>query len=405
MVVTMTLTPTMDGPLEGVRVIDLTTRLGAYTGRLLSDLGAEVIRVEPRGGAPERNHAPQTEDGISFGFAFTEAGKQSLIADSSDADNAVQLERLLDTAQMLLTSEGPALLRARDLHPENVTDRHPGLVHVSISPFGLTGPYADRPASDLTLLAAGGLLGLAGDPDREPLRAWGNQTSVIAGVHAATAALIALLSLESTGRGQIVDLSVQEAVAHSLENAAQYLDLEGVVRKRVGAGPAEAGTGLFQCADGWVYLVGGLGGRPLAWQSITDWLTGQGIDEAETLSADKWQERTWRRSREGSTAFRVIFEKFARTRTKQELYESGQGRGISVAPVATPEDLINDPQLVARDFFRTIDVGGHPLRFPGPPYRFANAYVGPRSGPPPLGSTTAAERNAPAGPAYERTPA
>lgn len=395
----------MSGPLDGVRVIDLTTPLGAYTGRLLSDLGAEVVRVEPPGGVPERSHAPRTKDGISFSFAFTEAGKQSLVADSTDAGEGVQLEDLLSTAQMLLTSEGPALLRARDMSPEDVTNRHAGLVHVSISPFGLTGPYADRPASDLTLLAAGGLLGLAGDPDREPLRAWGNQTAVIAGVHAATAALIALLSLESTGRGQVVDLSVQEAVAHSLENAAQYLDLEGVVRHRVGAGPAEAGTGLFQCADGWVYLVGGLGGRPLAWKSIIEWLTDQGVEEARTLDADKWQERSWRRSREGSTAFRRIFEKFAVTRTKQELYESGQGRGISVAPVATPEDLINDPQLVARDFFRTIDVGGNKLCFPGSPYRFANAYVGPRSGPPSLGSTSAAQLSTPAGPGYERTSA
>ncbi|MEV0056052.1 CoA transferase [Saccharopolyspora shandongensis] len=367
------------GPLHGVRVVDLTTGLGAYTGRLLSDLGAEVIRVEPEGGVQERRQPPHGDSGLSLAFAFTEAGKRSVL------DDDIDLEGLLGTAQILLTSDGPATLRARGLHPDDVTGRHPGLVHVSISPYGLTGPYADRPASDLTLLAAGGLLALAGDPDREPVRAWGNQTTIIGGVHGAAAALIALHSLETTGRGQVVDLSVQEAVAHSLENAAQYLDLEGIVRSRVGAGPVESGTGLFRCADGWIYLVGGLGGRPLAWSAIVDWLLDNGVTEADALRGEEWQERSWRRSTEGSAAFRKIFEGFARTRTKVGLYEAGQSRGISIAPVSTPADLLESPQLAARHFFRTIDVDGQDLRFPGSPYRFTGATVAPRCGPPALG--------------------
>lgn len=373
------------GPLDGVTVVDLTTPLGAYAGRLLSDLGAEVIRIEPAGGTAERNRPPLLGKGTGARFAYTEAGKRSVVADIDDPNI---LTAILDSAQILLTSEGPAALAARGLDPEGTTSRHPALVHVSISPFGLTGPYADRPASDLTLLAAGGLLALAGDPDREPLRAWGEQTSVIGGVHAATAALIALLWLETTGRGQIVDLSVQEAVAHSLENAVQYLDLEDVVRSRAGAGPLEAGTGLFRCADGWVYVVGGLGGRPLAWPAIVDWLREGGIDEADTLLHSRWQERAWRRSTEGSAEFRRLFEQFAEHRTKQELYASGQRRGISVAPVATPDDLLVNPQLTTRDFFRTLSIDGHDTAFPGPPYRFANTWVGPRTGPPRLGEDT-----------------
>ncbi|MGY4785400.1 CoA transferase [Rhodococcus opacus] len=373
------------GPLDGVTVVDLTTPLGAYTGRLLSDLGAEVIRIESVDGAPERSRPPLIGNQTGVEFAFSEAGKRSAVADLTDP---ASLRNLLDTAQILLTSEGPTALRAHDLHPVDTTGRHPELVHVSISPFGLTGPYADRPASDLTLLAAGGLLALAGDTDREPVRAWGNQSAIVGGVHAAAAALIALLSLEQTGRGQIVDLSVQEAVAHSLENAVQYLDLEGVVRSRAGAGPAEAGTGLFRCADGWVYVVGGLGGRPLAWPAIVDWLRDGGIGEADTLLDSRWQERAWRRSTEGSAEFRRLFEQFAEHRTKQDLYESGQRRGISVAPVATPEDLLVNPQLTARDFFRTLSIDGHDTLFPGPPYRFANTWVGPRSGPPRLGEDT-----------------
>lgn len=348
-------------PLAGITALDLTTALGEYTGRLLADLGANVVRAAVPAATPHR-------------CAFFNAGK-------GVRDTAEEVIGLLDTAQVLITSEGPAALRARGLDPAVVMRRHPRLVHVAISPFGLTGPYADRPASDLTLLAAGGLLALAGDPDREPVRAWGEQTSIIAGAHAAVAALIALHVLETEDRGQLVDVSAQEAVVHSLENAAQYFDLEGVVRRRVGAGPREAGTGLFRCADGWVYLVGGLGGSPLAWAAIEEWLRDGGVDAAAELADVCWQDPDWRRTAAACDRFQQLFEGFAACRTKAELFASGQKRGISIAPVATPEDLIDDPQLVARDYFRVIDVDGHRVTLPGSPYRFRESDVRPRPTP------------------------
>lgn len=346
----------LSAPLDGVTVVDMTTPLGEYAGRLLADLGAEVIRI----GVPETTLARRV---------FMNVGKTF----RADAD----LDMLLSQAQLLITSEGPAGLRSKGLDPAEVTDRHRRLVHLAISPFGLTGPYADRPASDLTLLAAGGLLALAGDPDREPVRAWGEQSTVIAGVHAATAALIALHVLETEGRGQIVDLSVQEAVAHSVENAAQYFDLEHVVRRRAGSGTQEAGTGLFRCADGWVYLVGGLGGKPLAWSQIADWLIDAGIAGAAELRADCWQVSQWRRQPYAGERFRELFEEFTAHRTKAELFAAGQRRGISIAPVAMPEDLLVDPQLLARNYFRIIDAGVEPMVLPGPPYRFRHSDVGP----------------------------
>ena len=357
-----------EAPLAGVNVVDLTTSLGEYAGRLLADLGAVVLRFDD--GPPRQRQSPDRH-------AFMNAGKRIAHAEPSGEE----LDDLLDHAQVLLTSAGPAALRARGLDPNTVTERHPGLIYVSISPFGLTGPYADRPASDLTLLAAGGLLALAGDPDREPIRAWGEQTAVICGVHAATATLLALHVLDTEGRGQIVDLSGQEAVAHSIENAAQCFDLEHTVRRRVGAGPREAGTGLFECADGWIYLVGGLGGSPLAWDEIRRWLLDGGIEEAELLADDRWQQPDWRRTPQACEQFRGIFETFAAAWTKSELFDSGQLRGISVAPVATPSDLLENPQLLARNYFRSVEVGGAQVTLPGPPYRFRSAEVGPRSVP------------------------
>ncbi|MFC5728922.1 MULTISPECIES: CoA transferase [Nocardioides] len=358
-------------PLDGVVVVDASTGLGSYCGRLLADLGAQVHRVgSDRFASPHR-------------ASFMNAGK---IAASHDCD----VIGLLAGAHLLVTDEGPAELTDRGLSPNAVAAAHPALVHVAISPFGMDGPYADRPATDLTLLAAGGLLALAGDPDRAPVRAWGEQTSVIAGTHAAVAALIALDVLEVSGVGQFVDVSVQEAVAHSLENAAQYLDLEGVTRRRVGAGPREAGTGLFTCRDGFVYLVGGLGGSPLAWDQIVAWLDDAGVANARELADGRWEDSTWRRSTEAVELFREQFESFADSRTKRDLVGQGQRRGISIAPVATPEDLLRDPQLLERSFFRTVDMDGHDVLLPGSPYRFRYSDVQPRAG-----STPAAGRSLP----------
>lgn len=352
----MSLYTDLSAPLDGVTVVDMTTPLGEYTGRLLADLGAEVIRTERPATSLERR-------------VFMSAGKMFRL----DTD----VDELLVRAQILITSEGPAALRSRGLDPVEVTSRHAQLVHLAISPFGLTGPYANRPASDLTLLAAGGLLALAGDRDREPVRAWGEQTAIIAGVHAATAALMALHVLETDGQGQTVDLSVQEAVAHSIENAAQYFDLEHVVRHRAGAGPQEAGTGLFRCADGWIYLVGGLGDKPLAWEAIVDWLIDGGVTAAAELRAACWQMPQFRREAHANMRFRELFEGFASRQTKAALFGAGQRRGISIAPVATPEDLLADPQLVARNYFRVIEADGDPMVLPGPPYRFRHSSVGP----------------------------
>jgi len=386
-------------PLQGIRVIDLSDWLGAYPGRLFADLGAEVIRVEPPGGSARRFTPPLLADGISAGFAFTEAGKSSVMLDVTDPADAGQIHRLLASAQVLVTSQGPAILAAGGLDTETTSTRYPGLIHLAISPFGQTGPDADRPATDLTLLAAGGLLALGGDPDREPVRPWGEQSSVIVGVHAATAALIALLVLESTGCGQVVDVSAQEAIAHSTENAVQYFDLEDVVRLRAGAGPVEAGTGLFQCLDGWVYLVGGLGGRPLAWEAIIEWLESSGV-VADPLREPRWQERDFRCSAAAVEQFRAMFEGFAAGRTKRELHEEGQCRGISIAAVATATDVLDSPQLVDRDFFRDVEIAGRAVRFPGSPYRMTDTandlQIGP--GPIPMQIGTPSLRNASAHP-------
>lgn len=369
-----------DLPLSDVRVLDLTGDLGWLPGRLLADLGADVVRVRAPWAGLDPRRGPQIEvgDGTTLGAEYVVAtlGQRVEQLDPAEPAGARRLAALLDGADMLLTDEASERLGAwgRELGRER-----PGLVRVAITPYGFDGPYADRPATDLTLLAAGGLLNLAGEHDRAPVHPAGGLASFASGLHATVGGLIALLEREDSGKGQVVDVSAQQAVAHSLENAIQYADLEGVVRGRT-AGKPEAGNGLFRCRDGWIYLVAGVGGTPLGWPGLLAWLEEFGIDTTD-LASSRWQDTGWRRTAEAAESFRELFEAFTSDRAKAELYESGQRHRVSLAPVATPADLLASPQLVERGFFRTVPAGVGRITVPGAPYRFDGADVGPRGGP------------------------
>ena len=374
------------GPLAGVRVVEISSSLGSYAGRLFADLGAEVIMVEDAVAPMSRTRGLTVGAGLSAKFLFSNAGKLSVTVNSWPA---AELLELLESASILITSDGPGALSSRGLSPKLLRNRYPHLVHLAVSPFGQDGPWAERPATDLTLLAAGGLLLLAGDPGRYPVRAAGEQSAIATGLHAAVGGLIALLVAEESGDGQTVDVSAQEAIAHSLENAAQFVDLEGVVRSRVGGTPREAGTGLFACADGLIYLVAGLGGYPLGWSGLVAWIGADGsADALEQLRSDRWQDPAWRKTDEAIRTFRDLFVKFSKDKFKKELYESGQSYGVSVSPVSTPTDLLENVHLASRDFFVTVEVDGEAVSVPGSPYRFRGLDVRPRSAPSPLGKDT-----------------
>ena len=379
------MTSSSDLPLGDVRVVDLTGDLGWLPGRLLADLGADVVRVRtPQTGLdPRRGPDIEVGDHMTLGADYVVAtlGQRIEQLDPAEPAGARRLAELLDGADILFTDEAPEWLG--EWGPELGRER-PGLVHVAITPYGLDGPYADRPATDLTLLAAGGLLNLAGEPDRAPVRPAGGLAGFASGLHATVGALIALLERKDSGEGQVVDVSAQQAVAHSLENAIQFADLEGIVRGRTAGTPTEAGNGLFRCRDGWIYLVAGASGTPLGWAGLLAWLGEYGIDTTD-LASDRWQDARWRRTPEAATSFRELFEAFTTGRAKAELYESGQRHGVSLAPVATPSDLLASPQLIERGYFRTVPAGDRQITVPGAPYRFDGADVGPRGGPALLG--------------------
>jgi benzylsuccinate CoA-transferase BbsE subunit len=240
----------------------------------------------------------------------------------------------------------------------------------SITPFGQTGPYARFAGSDIACLALGGLLSLTGYADGAPMQICGEQSYVMGNTFGAVASMLALLHAERTGEGQHVDVSIQACVATALENAIQFYDLEGVVRGRPNGTQRHAGTGIYACSDGYVYLyVGGIAANRF-WDRMVEWLRALGIDGAQELAGERWAERSYLETDEAKAQFAEIFDSFASARTKAELYEEAQGRGIPLCPVNNVEDLVANDQLNARGFFEQVTgTDGVAHSWPGAPYR------------------------------------
>jgi benzylsuccinate CoA-transferase BbsE subunit len=358
--------------LASIKVVDWTDQTGAYAGRLLADLGADVVRIEVTGGAEAwpQERIP-AGPGAAAGSAlerYVNLNKRSVRVNPATLSGQGLLRELLDQADIVISSGAAARSWAEAGH--SLRPRGTG-THVSVSPFGDFGPGAALRADDLVTLAAGGLLSLGGYPDGAPVAVYGNQTFFAGGINAAVAALLGVLAVDAGQPAADLDVSVQAVMASALEDAAAEFDLTGVVRRRTGDGLREAGTGTFACADGWIVIVAGKLGTAEAWDSLVAWLAEKGAAGAEALKAPEWSTLEHRRRPDSIAAFQQVMESATAGETRQALYAELQGRRIAAAPVNGIADLLADPQLAAREFFRPVrdDSLGAEITYPGPPYR------------------------------------
>jgi len=360
--------------LEGLRVLDLSGPMGNYAGKLFADMGADVVLVEPPGGTPLRREPPFIGDAPgaerSLNFAYQNTSKRGICVDLDSASGQRLLRELARTADLVIETAPPGWMAERGLGYEHLARQRPQLVVASITPFGQTGPYAQMQATDLVGLALGGLLWMGGYQDAAPTQAHGDQAFKCAAMYGAVAAMLAVTDAELTGEGQHVDISMQESVTLALENAAQTYDLEGVIRKRPLGDQRFAGYGLFECQDGYIFLGSrGIGNSP-AWSRSMQWFQDEGMEGAARLLGPEWSDLKYLKSEEAREVFGEIFMNWSRRHTKAWLYSEGQKRGIPLAPVSTPQDLLENPQLRARGHFVPFT---HPLlkqaaEMPGAPY-------------------------------------
>ena len=202
--------------LDDLRVVDITGHLAEAAGRVFADLGAEVIKVEPPDGCESRVRGEVDDDGVAWHWRHWGRGKRSVVLDLEATADRARFDCLLGGADVLLESATTAERRRWGIDSAEVARRHPSLVHVSVTPFGLTGPLADAPATDMTLAASGGFLNHQGDKDRPPIPIGFPESANHGAVQAAADALIALFERDRSGLGQHLDTSMQAAVVGTL---------------------------------------------------------------------------------------------------------------------------------------------------------------------------------------------
>lgn len=378
--------PLEAGPLAGIRVIDLADPLGAYGGRLLSDLGAEVIRIEPVSGRSSVDRVPffmtTGSPPVSVFERFVNAGKKSVTLDIAAPEAESALTALLAGADVLVESP-VAVLSAAGWSPERVSAINPSLIRVQVSPYGSEADESLSTADDLVLLGAGGLLAMGGYPDIGPVAVYGQQTTYMASIFAAVAAIAGLIGRHRTGAVLGADVSAQECVAQALEESVVRYAMTGEVRSSQGDVAKEAGTGCYRCADGYISVVAGRLGTAPAWAALVRWLI-ECDSEAAVLGEEQWARFDFRQRPESVETFRRIFERFTSTRSGQELYRGAQERGIALSPVNNFSAVRDDAQLVDRNFFVDVEDPelGMTVTYPGLPYQMSGTPLrGPRPAP------------------------
>ena len=363
--------------LAPYRVLDLTDGRGLLCGKMLADLGADVVQVEPPGGSPARNVGPFYHDtpGLerSLFWWANSANKRGISLDVATDDGAALLRRLVANADFLIESSDPGTMAGLGLAYSDLQAVNPRLVMVSITAFGQDGPYADYQASDIVGMALGGFMHLTGDGDRPPLRVSMPQFYQHGSAAGAAAAMIAHTHRQLTGQGQHVDVSCQQAVARTLAHAPQYWDLEQTILRRMGAYRESAGGTYtrinWPCQDGYVNFQpgGGTAGSARSVRALLEWMTEEGMGSPQ-LDAVNWEELGY------GTARAEIMEQtvaavapFFMTHTRNELADGALERRILLFPVATPSDILAHRQLAARDYYDRIEHEdiGETVTYPG----------------------------------------
>jgi crotonobetainyl-CoA:carnitine CoA-transferase CaiB-like acyl-CoA transferase len=323
-------------PLTGIRVVDSSDERGELCGRILADLGADVVRVEPPGGAPSRRLPPFAPDGTGLRFAVRNTNKRSVTLDLDTDEGRSGLDRLLATADAWIESDGTGAAEA--------ADRHPRLVVTSVTDFGLSGPYRHYVGTDDVLVGMGGLLFRSGTPDRPPLLPPGSLAYDAASVTAAFATLAGLWQRRRTGRGQHVDLAVLTAVAQisdwALANwSAMAKAGNPYVQSRAGSGFVYP---LYPCADGYVRLVV-LSKRQ--WRAMRAWLGEPDVVQDETF------DQLFPRMAVQEDILDPLYIELFSHYTAAELAAEAQRRGIVMTPVTKPHEVLTTPHFAERGSF------------------------------------------------------
>lgn len=360
-------------------------------GRVLAELGAEVIVVEPPQGSPHRLRPPFVDDepGVDRSLRWwgQNAGKRSVTLDVQSESGADTLRRLIGSADIVLAGG--------DRAPGGITYReaagdHPGLIWVSVTPFGLGSVRADHPATDLTVLAGGGPVWNCGYDDHSipPMRGSGDQASNIGGMYAAIGALIALSHRDHTGVGQLVDVNVTAACNVTCEQTTyHWLVNQAVCVRQTGrhAYPTPSSEVQVRCADGHYATTGVLPRKPEEFTRMIVWLNELGLTEElpETVFLEMAAARTTPvdlasigeddETTAIMSAARDAITLIASRMPAKEFFIASQQRGFPAGAILPPDEAFDDEHMVARGMHVPVEHSelDRTVVYPGVPYAFS----------------------------------
>ena len=357
-----------DAPLSGVRVLDFTRFLaGPFCTMQLGDLGADVIKVEP----PGRGREFSTVDGKdTYFFLSANRSKRSLCVDMTRDEGRDLLLRVIPHFDVLVENSRPGVMERRGLGPKRLLELHPGLIYVSISGFGSTGPYRDRPGFDQIAQGMSGVMALTGTAETGPLRHGLAIGDLVAGLFAAQGALAALCARDRTGRGQLVETSLLEGLIGMLSwGAGMYFESGRAPGPAGHHHPLASPYGRFRAADGFLNIAAG--NQPI-WERLC-----LGLGREEWKSDPRFADPASRlRHRDELT--REIETVLASGKVSEWVEQINEA-GVPCGPVYTLDRVFADPQVLAREMLvemphparGTFRTTGLPVKFSDTPTRIA----------------------------------
>ena len=372
----------MAGPLEGVRVVDLTRILaGPYCTMMLGDMGAEVIKIEhPQGGDDTRGWGPPFLNGVSTYFISINRNKKSLTLNLKDERGKELLRDLIRKGDVVVENFRPGTLDKLGFSWEEIHRINPAVIFASLSGFGQTGPRKNEPGFDVVIQGEGGIMSITGEPDGPPSKFGASIGDITAGMLAAQGVLLSLYHREKTGVGQMVDVGMLDGqVALLTYHANNYFGTGKLPPRRGNKHPSITPYETYKCKDGYFNL--GVGNDSL-WRRFCDAMGLEHIKEDPKFAINK--DRV-----DNRLELQEILDPFFAEKTVGETIETLRGAGIPCGPINNLEQVLNEPQILAREMVVDIDVPvAGPTKVTGVPIKLSETPGAVRTPPPTLGQHT-----------------
>ena len=348
----------MSGPLSGIRVIELGSLIaGPFCSKTLADFGAEVVKIEPPGEGDPLRKWRRMRNGTSLWWQVQSRNKKSVTCNLRRPEGQEIVRRLARSAHIVVENFRPGALEKWNLGWEELSRENPKLVLVRISGYGQSGPYKERPGFAAIAEAMGGFRYVNGFPDRPPARPNLSIGDTIASLHGVMGALMALREAERTGKGQVVDVALYEAVFNCMESLLPEYDAGGYVRERSGSAlPGIAPSNLYPCKDGYVLIAGN---ADSLYSRLMTAIGREDLRDDPALAKNDGRAAQMERIDGAIAAYTSRF-------TQEEILREMEAAEVPAGRIYSIADIVKDPHFEARGMIESVIAGdGEPLKVPG----------------------------------------